>query len=69
MENKVPFCTCTDTACPNHPTNHQDGCTRCIEKNLANGEIPSCFFKLVNPSYHGPGYYYKDFAEVVKGEK
>ena len=26
-----PTCTCRDTACPNHPTNHSEGCDRCIE--------------------------------------
>lgn len=42
------FCTCTDKACPLHPTNHDKGCDPCIRKNLKAGEIPSCFFRLVS---------------------
>ena len=26
----VPFCTCTDLACPCHPSNHDKGCAPCI---------------------------------------
>lgn len=26
-------CTCTDLKCPFHPTNHDKGCTPCINKN------------------------------------
>ena len=44
------ICTCTDTACPAHPVNHDDGCTRCIAKNQAQREVPSCLFKLVGRS-------------------
>lgn len=44
----VKFCTCTDHACRNHPTNHELGCTRCVAKCLHEGEIPSCFFKAVS---------------------
>jgi hypothetical protein len=42
------FCTCADKKCPFHPSNHNEGCDPCIKKNLRVGEIPSCFFKLVN---------------------
>lgn len=63
--NGVPFCTCTDTKCSCHPCNHNQGCTRCVAKNLAQGEIPSCFFKKADPGYKGPGYFMKDFAELV----
>ena len=30
MGNEAKFCTCTDLKCPNHPTNHDKGCTPCI---------------------------------------
>lgn len=50
--NKAHFCTCGDTACPLNPNNPKNrergrGCDGCIRKNLALGEIPSCFFKKV----------------------
>ncbi len=65
----VDFCTCLDLNCPNHPSNHEDGCTRCIKKNLVLGEIPTCFFKKVDPAYKGPEYFYKDFAKLVLSRK
>ncbi|MGN0734067.1 MAG: DUF6485 family protein [Emergencia sp.] len=61
----VPFCTCTDLNCPNHPRNHDQGCTKCIAKNLALREVPTCIFKKVDPEYSGPGYFIEDFAELV----
>jgi len=67
--NQVPFCTCTDTSCPFHPTNHENGCTPCIAKNLKEGEIPTCFFKKVDPDYRGPGYKVEDFAKLVSEKK
>lgn len=42
------FCTCENTECRLHPKNHNYGCDRCIKKNLNNGEIPTCFFKMVD---------------------
>ncbi|MEX1377821.1 MAG: DUF6485 family protein [Eubacteriales bacterium] len=42
------FCTCKDMDCKLNPCNHELGCTPCIQKNLKNGEMPSCFFNLVN---------------------
>ena len=52
------FCSCGDTACPlnpNNPTNRARGrgCDGCIRKNLALGEIPSCFFNKVGPTPEG----------------
>ena len=41
------FCTCQNTACRCHPSNHDQGCDLCIQKELRKGEIPSCFFNLV----------------------
>lgn len=59
------FCTCTDLACPLHPTNHDKGCAPCISKNLRDGEIPSCFFKSILGSQKPAGYGYEDFAQAV----
>ncbi|MEG0377515.1 MAG: DUF6485 family protein [Eubacterium sp.] len=43
------FCTCKDTNCTLHPANNHDlGCDPCIHKNLKAGEIPSCFFHLID---------------------
>ena len=41
---KKHFCTCPVKSCDKHPTNHEAGCDMCIEKNLAEGEIPACFW-------------------------
>lgn len=46
--NLSEFCTCKDTDCPLHPSNHDKGCSLCIAKNLKLGEIPNCFFNLVD---------------------
>lgn len=62
-------CTCGDTACPNHPSRNDQGCTLCIIKNQQMGEIPSCFFHMVDPEYQGPGYFFADFAELVMRRK
>ncbi len=68
MENLSPFCTCTDTKCPMHPTNHDKGCAPCITKNLEQHEIPSCFFKEIEDKHVGDTYFFEDFAEAVKRE-
>ncbi len=60
-------CTCTDIACAAHPSNHDDGCTRCIAKNQAQREVPSCLFKLVGRSERCEGWYFEDFALSVVG--
>lgn len=65
MANLSAFCTCTDVKYPCHPSNHDQGCTLCIAKNQKQGEIPSCFFKKVDPEYRGPGYLMEDFADLV----
>ncbi|MDF2884859.1 MAG: hypothetical protein K0R54_5429 [Clostridiaceae bacterium] len=46
MDNTIS-CSCTDTNCKLHPSNHNLGCDPCIKKNLKAGEIPGCFFHLV----------------------
>lgn len=58
-------CTCTDLKCPFHPTNHDKGCTPCINKNLKLREIPSCFFNLVGDTKSLDSFYFKDFAKLV----
>lgn len=69
MENKVPaFCTCNSYDCPNHPRNHDQGCTPCIESNQNSGEIPACFFNIVDPERKEDrgDYLRKDFARIVQ---
>ena len=41
----APFCTCVDSACPNHPSNHGKGCNPCVASCKAKREIPVCFFR------------------------
>ena len=66
---KVDFCTCDSYDCPNHPNNHEQGCTPCILKNLKLREIPSCFFNAADPGGDREGYFFEDFAKaVLKGE-
>ena len=72
MKQAKDFCTCTDTGCPCHPVNHDQGCLPCVLKNRNRKEIPSCFFNLVDSSYEGGSYTFEDFAALVaaaKGEK
>ncbi|MBQ9423165.1 MAG: hypothetical protein IJU32_06260 [Pyramidobacter sp.] len=59
------MCTCADKSCPFNPANHDRGCTPCIAKNLAAGEIPSCFFNAVSTSRTPRGYRMEDFAEFI----
>lgn len=58
-------CTCSDLTCPNHPINHNEGCTPCIRKNLEKREIPACFFKKVDPDKKRSSFYFEDFAKEV----
>ena len=64
--NNVPFCTCTDTGCPFHPSNHDKGCTPCIAKNLREQEIPSCFFKAIDTPKPTAGWRFENFAALVE---
>ncbi len=66
MSSVPPFCTCRDTACPFHPSNHDKGCTPCIAKNLREREIPSCFFRSVGTEKPTPGWHYEDFAALIR---
>ena len=44
----LEFCTCHVTDCPHHPmTRKDDNCTACIEKNLREQEIPTCFHNMI----------------------
>ena len=63
--SEVAFCTCTNTRCSHHPENHADGCTRCVEKNLNRGEIPSCFFNKLDSRGVRANYKFADFARLV----
>lgn len=54
------FCTCQNTACRCHPSNHSQGCDLCIQKELRKGEIPQLLFQSGDPTrgdsgglYHG----------------
>ncbi len=47
------FCPCKDTNCPVHPMKLGKGCDPCIQKNLKQGEIPSCFFRAVSENLDG----------------
>lgn len=67
MANKVEFCTCTATGCPNHPNNHDQGCTLCIAKNMKYREIPGCFFNMLGENPDRKSYYFEDFAREVLG--
>ena len=65
-----PTCTCRDTACPNHPTNHSEGCDRCIRKCQTQGEIPSCFFRQVHDDLTGvTDFTFEGFARFVEAHK
>lgn len=65
------FCTCRDLTCPNHPANHNEGCTRCIAKNLACREIPTCFFRILEEEEGTPrtDYGLEAFAALVSSRK
>lgn len=66
--NLSEFCTCKDTDCPLHPSNHDKGCSLCIAKNLKLGEIPNCFFNLVDKENKSADYKFADFARLVLDE-
>ncbi len=66
MKDPKEYCTCTDTKCPCHPTNHDQGCNLCILKNLSQREIPSCFFKTIDHEKPTEGWHYEDFAALAQ---
>lgn len=59
------FCTCENLSCPLHPSRYGAGCTPCIAKNLRLGEIPNCFFNLVEGASLRSGDGFEDFARLV----
>lgn len=59
------FCTCENFDCPIHPIKHDKGCAPCIAKNLKLGEIPNCFFKLVDEGNKRADDKFADFAKCV----
>lgn len=64
---KVPFCTCFDLKCKNNPRNHENGCTTCIAKCLAENEIPTCFYRKIEPDMgREQDYSFKGFADFVQ---
>lgn len=66
MKEAKDFCTCTDLQCPNHPVNHDQGCTLCILKNLRMKEIPGCFFRDIPCEKPTSEWHYADFAALVE---
>ena len=51
MENQKHFCACPNLTCklnPNNQNNHSKSCDHCVKSNLNLGEIPRCFFRLIN---------------------
>ena len=68
MSDLSPFCTCDDLECALHPTNHDRGCAPCIAKNLKTKEMPTCFFKLVDPDHERTADSFEDFAKCALRE-
>lgn len=66
-KKRVEHCSCNDSSCKMHPSNHEKGCTPCIESNLKNGEIPSCFFNAVDENIAKlKTFTYHDFTEFYR---
>ncbi|MCL2375817.1 MAG: DUF6485 family protein [Defluviitaleaceae bacterium] len=66
MLSKGHFCTCEYYDCEHHPIKHDGSCNPCIEKNLANKEIPACFWnKIGSEGDCGSQYTFRKFAERV----
>ena len=64
------FCTCTVENCQNNPRNHDKGCDPCIKKNLANDEIPVCFWRKVSDDLSGvKRYKMEDFVKFYASDK
>lgn len=64
--SKASFCTCVDLECPCHPSNHDAGCSPCVAKCLAESEIPTCFFRKIEPGMdRKQDYTFHGFARFV----
>jgi len=47
--------------------NHEEGCTPCVAKNLAEGCIPVCFYRKIDPDMdRKQDYSFKGFARFVE---
>ena len=44
------FCTCQNTACRCHPSNHSQGCDLCIQKRAAQRRDPQLLFQSGDPA-------------------
>ncbi len=65
MKDAKDFCTCTDTRCPCHPINRDQGCSRCIQKNLREKEIPSCFFHDIACEKPTDAWHYANISSMT----
>ena len=64
---KVLFCTCPDHECKNNPINHENGCILCVAKCLEENEIPTCFFRKIEPDMsRKQDYTFQGFANFVR---
>ena len=64
---KISFCTCPDLECPRHPSNHEGGCAPCVANCLQENEIPSCFFRKIDPEMsRKQDYTFGGFARFVR---
>ncbi len=63
----LPFCTCTDLACPLNPANHARGCDFCVANCLKKNEVPVCFFKKAVADLSGHSdWSFAGFAAAVQ---
>jgi hypothetical protein len=63
----VPFCSCPDHACPRNPVNHDKGCVLCVAKCLHENEIPTCFYRKIEPDMdRKQDYSFQGFARFVQ---
>ncbi len=69
MSESANYCTCKNLKCSLHPANHDKGCTPCIRKNLKLGEVPNCFFNLLEGAENRSGDTFGDFADIVLKQK
>lgn len=65
MKLSTNFCTCKNTKCPRHPSNHDQGCAPCVERKLQTNGIPACFFNKLEGGENKKGDSFEDFANFV----
>ncbi|MDR0794615.1 MAG: DUF6485 family protein [Tannerella sp.] len=64
------FCNCPAVNCPQHPSNHNDGCDPCIVDNLKKKKMPACFFRAVKDDVSDvTDYSIKGFVEFYMKNK